>query len=203
MGQFIDITGKQFGRLTAISRSERCSASGSAYWVFKCTCGKQIEANGSSVRNGSIKSCGCLHAEMAQKQGKSKRTHGQEPRRLYNIWMGMRQRCSNPNAPKYALYGGRGITVCLEWVNSFETFRDWALANGYATELSLDRIDNSKGYTPDNCRWATQKQQQRNRRNNHRVLCAGKVVSMAEAAEITGVNYNTLKNRARRKEVLI
>lgn len=84
--------------------------------------------------------------------------------RLYRIWCGMRNRCSNPNQKNYRLYGGRGIKVCEEWLNSFEAFYTWALNNGYSAKLTIDRKDNDKGYTPENCRWVTQAEQIRNRR---------------------------------------
>lgn len=195
MGQFIDMTGRRFGRLVAVSKTDERSANGSVKWLFKCDCGNEAIIDGSSVRNGLIKSCGCYHSECATKLCISRRVHGEEPQRLYNIWCGMKGRCNNPNAPKYPRYGARGIKVCKEWVSDFTAFRDWALSHGYADNLSIDRIDNDGNYEPGNCRWVTNKQQSRNRSTNHMIEYQGKNISLMEYAEKTGMNYNTLKER--------
>lgn len=195
MSQFVDMTGMRFGRLVAISKTNERSANGSVKWLFRCDCGNEVVIDGSSVRNGSVKSCGCYHVECATMQGANKRVHGREPERLYNIWCGMKSRCYNPNAPKYHRYGARGIKVCKEWASDFTAFRDWALTHGYADNLSIDRIDNDGNYEPANCRWATMKQQNRNRSTNHMVDYHGKSVTLVEYAEKTGMDYDALKRR--------
>lgn len=160
----IDLTGQRFGRLTIIERAGGLSGK-SAKWLCRCDCGNEKVTTRQKLIRGDVQSCGCLQREYMQNGNV---IHGGYKTRLYSIWHHMKYRCNNPNAPKYPLYGGRGITVCDEWINSFPAFRDWALDNGYDDNLTLDRIDNNKGYNPNNCRWATSSDQNRNRRPYHR-----------------------------------
>lgn len=122
-------------------------------------------------------------------------THGGSKTRLFRIWQYMKKRCYNKHAINYDRYGGRGITVCQEWRDSFETFRDWAIANGYHESLSIDRIDNDGPYSPENCRWATVKEQGNNRRSTHLVTYNGETHSIKEWSEITGIAKSTIGNR--------
>lgn len=112
--------------------------------------------------------------------------------KLFLVWETMRSRCNNPNRGKYKDYGARGISVCEEWQNSASSFCEWALSNGYSEGLQIDRIDNDKGYSPDNCRWVTPKQNSRNRRNNVFLTIAGVTKSVAEWCEIKAVNQYTV-----------
>lgn len=112
--------------------------------------------------------------------------------RLYGIWRGMKERCYSPKHINYHRYGGRGITVCEEWINSFQEFYDWAMANGYADDLTIDRKDNDGNYEPGNCRWATQKEQANNRRTNVKITYDGKTMDIKQWADELGICYTTL-----------
>ena len=160
-----DIKGQRFGRLTVLERFGT-SSQGTATWLCLCDCGKKCVVIGAAMRKGNTRSCGCLHDDRARER---RTTHGLSGTRLYFVWKTMNQRCSNPNNDDYKDYGGRGITVCEEWQHSFPAFHTWATANGYDEnapyqECTIDRIDNNKGYFPDNCRWVSQMVQIQNRR---------------------------------------
>lgn len=127
----------------------------------------------------------------------AKVVHGMSRTRLYHIWNSMKQRCVNPNAISYKYYGEKGIEVCKEW-QSFETFRSWALANGYADNLSLDRIDGNGNYEPSNCRWATNKEQQNHTSYNRLYTYKGETLSIMQWAEKMGIHPNMLYKRLSR-----
>ena len=126
-----------------------------------------------------------------------KEQHGGRYTRLYNIWLNMKQRCSNPKASHYEYYGGKGVSVCEEWKKSFSTFRDWALSNGYEDGLTIDRIESDKDYCPENCRWVTHLQQMSNTTRNVMLTYQGETHSLSEWSRIVGVPYGTLKSRLR------
>lgn len=121
--------------------------------------------------------------------------HGDTGTRLYSIWNTMKQRCSNPNAINYHLYGGKGIMVCNEWIESYEEFKKWSLLNGYSEKLTLDRIDSKKGYSPNNCRWTDWGTQQNNRCNNHLITYNGETHTLSQWARIVGLHPKTLSRR--------
>ena len=124
-----------------------------------------------------------------------RKTHGKQPARLYRIWAGMIQRCTNPNKDSYPFYGGRGIEVCDEWRGDFIAFRFWAITNGYADNLTLDRIDNDGNYEPSNCRWETHLNQCNNTRRNHLLTFQGETHTISEWARIVGMKADTLERR--------
>lgn len=187
----IDMTGMRIGRLTVIGLGEKKGKYTGAYWNCKCDCGKIITTTGSSLRRGETKSCGCLRIDVISKPPQEKHTGT----RLYNIWQGMKRRTMTATNPRYSDYGGRGITVCDEWRDSFEAFRDWALANGYRDDLTIDRKDNDGNYCPENCRWSTDLEQGNNTRRNRRFEYNGEIHTLTEWAKISGIGLSTLSSR--------
>lgn len=194
----IDMTGQKFGRLTVvefagIGRENR------AMWNCKCDCGKTIVVSGKSLRNGNTNSCGCLSIENATKRIVLYNTkHGCTHTRLYRIWAAMKNRCNNSKGYAYNRYGNRGIKVCEEW-QTFQQFYEWAMQNGYKYGLSIDRIDNDGDYCPENCRWATAKQQDNNRSSNKIVEYNGEKHTISEWADILGMHQDTLGQRLKSK----
>lgn len=155
---FIDITGNTYNRFTVLR--EVLPRNKPPKWVCECVCGVIKEVVGSSLKNGSTKSCGCLHTETNKKLFTK---HGDYLEKLYQVHRAMLQRCSNPKQKNFHHYGGRGISVCEGWVD-YSAFKQWALSNGYQAGLSIERLDTDKDYCPTNCTWADETQQARNRR---------------------------------------
>lgn len=163
-------------------------------WECRCSCGsnKVILSTTRGLTNGNTKSCGCLHSERARE---AKIIHGETDSRLYHIWCGIKARCLNSNNAKYKNYGGRGVTICREWKQSYESFRDWSLNNGYAENLSIDRIDVNGNYEPSNCRWADNFIQANNRTDNFIIEYNGEIHTIHEWAIITGISAINIRNR--------
>ena len=163
---------EDLGMIFATENSKRKERFG----VYKCGfCGNEFRARTSSVKFGNTKSCGCYNKRRLSETHK---THGLKSTRLYNIWSKLKGRVLNPKNKSYKDYGGRGVSICDEWLD-VQNFYDWAMSNGYSDELSIDRIDNDGKYEPSNCRWATQTIQNRNRR-----------ISKNNTSGYKGVSYN-------------
>ena len=196
MSKLVDLTGQRFGRLTVTERAQnkgRMTA-----WLCQCDCGNTIVVNGNNLKNGSTKSCGCYRKEYGRKSltgNNHQKTHGLCHTRLYRIWGHMKERCCNPDSPKYYRYGARGIKVCAEWMNDFEAFHAWAITHGYAENLSINRIDNDGDYCPENCEWATNEEQANNTSRNHMITYNGETHTIAEWARIKHIPYKTLFKR--------
>lgn len=166
--RLVDIAGMRFGRLIAVKRSGT-DMYGKILWLFDCDCGNKCIALGNSVKGGYKKSCGCMQKESSSTTGKknvqaaiSARTiHGMSNSRVYKILFGMIRRCNNPKRKDYRFYGGKGVTVCDEWLNNPNKFIEWAMTHGYADNLTIERKDSDKGYYPENCEWIPQYEQAR------------------------------------------
>ena len=184
----LNLTGKRFGKLVVIKTAGK-TKNGAYLWQCKCDCGNEIIANVGNLKNGHTKSCGCLRVDRCKTNFTK---HGLEHTRLYGIWSDMRLRCYDEKNIAYHRYGGRGITICNEWKNDVKAFYDWATANGYKDSLTIDRIDNDGNYCPENCRWATVKEQASNRRSNILVTHNGKTQTMKKWANEVGTPYKVV-----------
>lgn len=193
MAKRIDLTNMRFGKLVVLEYAGVKSTQ--TLWKCKCDCGNITYKYGNNLRRGASVSCGCdtkqkfvdhAHRTIAKEK------HGDSFFRLYFVWNDIKSRCYNPNDISYANYGGKGISVCDEWRNDYTAFKDWAMANGYNPfakrgECTLDRIDNQKGYCPENCRWVDMRTQSNNRRNSYTITHDGKTLSASQWSEITGI----------------
>lgn len=186
----IDITGQRFGRLLVVSFSYMKNRH--AFWNCLCDCGNECQIRGGRLRNGDTKSCGCFQIEQSIKRNC---TNGLSYHPLRKMYQSMITRCYNPNVKDYHNYGGRGITVCARWRDSFANFLEdmGERPEGY----TLDRIDNDGSYSPENCRWASLLQQGNNKRSNRFLLYNGKNLTMQQWSTLTGINKVTISRRIR------
>jgi hypothetical protein len=191
----IDRAGTVFGEWTAIKDVGRYENNGDRLWLCKCSCGQTSTIAGASLRSGLSKSCGCKKGAFIT-AGLTK--HGRTSTPEYRTWSAMRGRCCNPKNKSYYLYGGRGIRVCSEWLESFETFFA-DMGPRPSTKHSIDRIATNGNYEKSNCRWATPVVQARNRRLVRHVKFNGQALTIMEWSEITGIDYSTIKARLKRK----
>lgn len=192
MPSFIDLTNKKFGRLTALYPCCRIDTVAKRIcWVCICECGDGTLTEGASLRNGRAKSCGCLQIET-RFRGMLK--HGCSRDKLYIVYKGIKARCYNPQHSAYKNYGGRGVTIDPDWLNSYEAFKDWSIQNGYVEDgnLTIDRVNNDEGYSPENCRWVTRKVQSRNTRRNRFLEIKGTRLCVADWAKRINVSWSTL-----------
>lgn len=193
MSKPIDLTDQTFGKLTVIALGSK-NKYGTLKWICQCSCGSNPkEVFGTSLRNGHTKSCGCLQKVI---QAERKTKHGMRKSSTYHCWTAMIQRCVNINNPGFKDYGARGITVCDRWLNSFENFLEDM--GEKPRGLSLDRIEVNGNYEPSNCRWASDKEQSRNKRNNVLLNFNNKTQCLTDWAEELGVSRHMIEGRLRR-----
>lgn len=181
-----DLSGMRFGRLTAVEPLYR--RRNITIWKCLCDCGNEKTVQSNNLLNRHTQSCGCLQKERAAETYK---THGLTKTRLYRTWRHMVERCTSQNSKQYANYGGRGITVCNNWMK-FPRFLEWAMSSGYTDDLTIERIDNNRGYSPENCRWATPFEQASNKRSNHTFTIGGVTDTMTNWARKFGIKPNTV-----------
>lgn len=184
----LDLTSKRFGRLLVL---EKCGHIGKYIaWKCKCDCGNETVVSVNNLQNGSTNSCGCFARELSSARRK---THGLTNTALHKTWRNIKTRCYNPNCQKYKNYGGKGILMCDEWLNDFNSFYEWSIKNGWKDGLTIDRIDVDGNYEPSNCRWVDWETQQRNKSNNIYVEFDGKKVCLKEYAELKGISYDKVR----------
>lgn len=156
---FINLTGSKFEKLTVICEDGKSGSD--RLWLCQCQCGNITHVAGANLRSGATKSCGCI---LKQSSHDRLYKHGYTGTRIYRIWKNMKTRCYNQNSPQFKYWGARGISICDEWKNSFESFMKWSMDHGYSDELTIDRINNDGNYQPSNCRWTDYSTQNKNRR---------------------------------------
>lgn len=193
MGKRLEIRGKRFGKLVAITPAG-INRSRLVLWKCVCDCGQEIIVTGANLASGNSKSCGCARSASLRLRNT---THGKSRRyrSTYTTWRAMITRCTNPKIKCWKHYGGRGITVCDRWLNSFDNFLDDM--GEKPPGMTIDRIDSDKGYCKDNCRWATQAEQTRNRRSVLKITWNGKTQIAAEWADELGIPRDALYYRLR------
>lgn len=191
MSAVIDLTGKRFGRLSVTSFAHANPPRRQAYWNALCDCGERVVVHGSRLRLGHTKSCGCRVRDAGAER---LFVHGEYGSAEYRTWRGMLNRCHNTREPGFANYGGRGIVVCHRWRDSFKNFLA-DMGRKPSTRHSIDRIDNDGNYEPDNCRWATAKEQSRNQSTNRFLTYGGETMPVAAWAERVGVKASTISRR--------
>ena len=189
---------QKFGRLTVLRRSTKADRSGSVFWICKCDCGNEVAVRSDLLKRLHTQSCGCLKKEAVSAALKlAKTTHGFTNTVEYRIWKGIKSRCSDPNNQAYHLYGGNGITICDEWKDDFMAFYN-DMGPRPSLYHSIDRKENDKGYSKDNCRWATHIEQANNRTNNRRFKYGGEERTLADWCRHLKLNRRLIYSRISR-----
>lgn len=211
MASVKDLTGQRFGRLTVVKRGENLyygkDRQEKPAWICQCDCGAVKLVPGQFLRTGRVKSCGCSRGEFVaeccrekikrgERVGRMPKNYRPYEKTIRDRYYAMLRRCYCTDDKSYRNYGERGIAVCELWQgeDGFENFYSWSINNGFSPKLLLDRTDNNKGYSPDNCRWITFLEQQNNKRNNVNIEINGETHSMADWSRILGINYKRLSN---------
>lgn len=190
MSKFIDLTGQKFNMLTVLEKAS--TINGITTWKCKCDCGNITFVRGGNLKNNLVKSCGCL-------KHKKRNTHHLSHTKLFRTWNGIKRRCYYTKDKSYPDYGGRGITICDEWKDDFIAFYNWAMENGFNDSLSIERINVDGNYNPQNCRWATAKEQANNRRSCVMISYNGKTQNLTKWCEELDLNYKRVHNRMFKK----
>lgn len=193
-----DHSGEKHGRLLLLGRAPS-HLYGRTNYFCRCDCGREVSVLWQSIKRGTTVSCGCYLLSILRTKGRNAR-HGLSNSRAHKAWCAMKKRCLNRNDHAYMRYGGRGITICARWLNSFENF--YADMGQCPDDLELERVDVNGHYEPGNCRWATIAEQANNKRNTRRVLVNGVAMGLLEAARVTGRKYATVYYHAVRSGTL-
>lgn len=180
-----DLTGRRFGELVCLKLLQKRSAAERSRWLCRCDCGGTAKVFATNLKKGNTATCGCRVRRGA---------HGKSKSPLYKVWSSMKHRCSNPNNAHYKNYGGRGVSVCDDWVE-FAPFYKWAISSGYEKGLTLERKNNDGNYSPKNCTWIPKPAQSLNRRTNLKIDLRGEVVDLKTACRRLGLNYGMVRNR--------
>ena len=186
--------GKTFENWTVLEHDIERSVDRKTFYICECKCGTNRSVRADVLRNGRSISCGCLKKEMLRERVT---THGMTKTPLHNVWIALKDRCTNPNNQRFKYYGGKGVKVCEEWKHDFQKFYDFAIENGWKKGLTIDRIDNDGDYTPENCHFITNRKQQLNKSNNNRVTINGETLTIKEWCDKSGINRNTFVWRLR------
>jgi hypothetical protein len=196
MPKRLDLTGREFGLIKAMKFSH--SQNGSTWWWFKCDCGTEFTRPAKDVvaaeKKGKKQSCGCYSLALRIAVGHANKTHGVSHHKLYDVHRQMLQRCFNDECKDYPFYGGRGITVCQDWMD-VHSFMKWCTGSGYADGLTIERQQVNGNYEPGNCTWIPNKEQARNTRRLRNITVHGKTKFMSDRARESGVNFSTIRSR--------
>ena len=196
-----DMTGRKYGRLRVLSAApDRILPSGKTerMCLCKCDCGAIKTIRAASLKNGNTKSCGCYRSKCSSERMRARAVHGLGGTKIYRVWKCMIDRCQNPNNKSYKNYGLKGVKVCAEW-QDVAVFAEWAHKNGYKDGLTLERVNNNRGYCPDNCIWADRYVQNNHTSRNHLLTYVGKTQTMAQWSRELGISYSAIKTRINRR----